>query len=79
MIHLLAIAFLAIGFVGGLQFGGAPGAALGLFAAFLSCGLGLGTIALLFEIRDNLVQMNSHRADGEARPEVNRREPQLGH
>ena len=77
MIHLLAHGFLALGFVGGMQYGGAPGAAVGLLAALLGCGLGLGTIALLFEIRDHLVALRSYRDHDERRPEGSRREPQL--
>lgn len=77
MIHLLALGFLALDFVGGMQYGGAPGAAVGLLAAFLGCGLGLGTIALLFEIRDNLVALRSHRDHDERPPDGSRREPQL--
>jgi hypothetical protein len=79
MIHLLAIAAVAAGFGGGLHFHGWAGATLGVLVALLACGLGLGSIALLFEIRDNLVRLNSHRlGDDEARPELNRREPQFG-
>jgi hypothetical protein len=77
MIHLLALCLIIVGVVFGNQFYGPRGAGLGLLAAFLVCGLWLGTIALLFEIRDNLVRLNNRGSDGEARPQVNRREPQL--
>jgi len=78
MIHLLAIAAVAAGFIGGMQFYGWAGAMLGVLAALLACGFALGTIALLFEIRDNLVALNGRGGDYQGRTDANRREPQFG-